>query len=193
MNLKTIKQYGLIEQLFKAHFGDPNIINLYKELATINFDAAADMWELLLSKNIKVVALPQNSAVMVEGVLDTLIKQSQTKTVNYIYDSLPLIKLIYGNNCLAASDNTLSILSGAILSNKIDIADNMLMALRGNTNIDYADRMKAVVEDVFNTYCQNKNTKKPELNRKQKTLLLEFISKVKGPNKLLLEQRIKEL
>jgi len=35
--------------------------------------------------------------------------------------------------------------------------------------------------------------KKCELNRKQSAFLLEYISKIKGPTKMLLTQRIKEL
>jgi hypothetical protein len=53
--------------------------------------------------------------------------------------------------------------------------------------------MRTIVDQVFFTYCEKNGTKKPELTKKQSTLLLEFISKIKGPNKNLLTQRIKEI
>jgi len=191
MNQKQTRKYSLIENIFKSDFGSPMLPSAITELSSICFDTAAEVWEYTLTKNVN--KLPQNSQVMVDLILDVFLKQSTQKTINYIYESLPIVKLIFGGNSLAGTDHTLNILANAIVANKIDIADNMLMALRNNTSIDFNVILKGVVERVFENYCAKNNTKVPVLNRKQKALLLAFVSKIKGPNKLLLEQRIKEL
>jgi hypothetical protein len=53
--------------------------------------------------------------------------------------------------------------------------------------------MRAVVDSAFNQSCVKSQTRVPQFNKKQKALLLEYIEKIKGPNKALLLQRMKEI
>lgn len=193
MNQKQTKQYNLIENIFKVPFGSALAPKLFGELAAINFEISADMWEYVLSQNSNALSNTQNAVLMAEEILDIFTKQSFQKTNNYVCDSLPLIKLIFGQSSVAGTGSTLNLVANIVLANKVEIAETMLSSLRNNSNIDFNEIMKNVVEKVFENYCAKNAVKKPELNRKQKTLLLGFIDKMRGPNKALLQQRIKEL
>ena len=121
------------------------------------------------------------------------VRISETKTRQLFIDSLPLFKLVYQQCASAVTGANLEFLVNLILSAKFDAADEALRCIRANASGDFGDRMRILVDAVFITYCSKHNVKVPILNRKQVHLLLSHIEKVKGPNKTLLMQRIKEI
>jgi len=172
MQAKEYRKYGIIEKILK----DGNSVELLKELATIDFTIAMNMWEYKFFDS--------------EEIFKMFNDLSETKTRQLLIENSPLLKLIYISQL---NETGLKFLVNLILSPKIEIADEILRYIKSNTNINYDDAMMTIVNSVFNTYCEREQVKKCSLNRKQTALLLDYVSKIKGPNKMLLTQRIKEL
>jgi len=124
--------------------------------------------------------------------LDLFMRASESKTKTMFCDSAPLQKLIYSSPS-AVNENIVNFLTSFIINNKLEIADECLNKMRANTNIDFSDAMKTVVDRVFKISCEKNGVRVPVLNKKQKTLLLNYIEKIKGQNKALLLQRMKEI
>ena len=185
MNSKQIRKYELIVRLATIEPKDLNLPALLSELCSIDFQTAFDMWEFILAQG-STVDLVRVPFTMFLGV-------SETKTRQLFCESLPLQKLVYGTTQAATDEPAHSFLVNLILSNKLDTADECLAKLRTNPAIDINIYMRTIVDSVFNIYCARNNVRVPVLNKKQKTILLEHVSKIKGPNKALLTQRLKEL
>jgi len=195
MTQKEIRKYDLIIEIGKTHPADEAIVGLLRELSAIDFTVAFEMWEFVLTRHAATLANQQIAENVSCAVLSMFLAVSESRTKQFLLDNSPLLKLIYSSSATGASGNNLGILTNLILASKIEKADEILkyVSTNKNPNVDYGDRMKAIVDDVFNTYCAKSGAKVPSLNRKQTMLLLEYALKIKGANKNLLVQRIKEL
>jgi len=193
MNSKDIKKYTLIARLVNTKPQSAELLAMLTELAGIDFTTAFEVWEFVLMACQKDLA-NKNIAENIEGkAFDMFVSVSETKTRQLLAASEPLIRLVYGACATTCTGTNLATLTHFILAAKIETADAMLAAVRSNPTGDFGERMRIIVDSVFKTYCESKGVKKCELNRKQSTLLLEYCAKIKGPNKMLLTQRIKEL
>lgn len=193
MNSKDIKKYTLINQILNSQPQEGKTSELLAELAGIDFNVAFEVWEYMLSAFQKNLS-DQGTSINIESKLFALFASlSETKTRQLLAASDPLVKLIYGACETSCTGLNLATLTSFILSAKLDVAEVALTAVRSNPTGEFGERMRIIVDSVFRTYCETKGVKKCELSRKQSTFLLEHIAKIKGPNKMLLTQRIKEL
>jgi len=193
MNAKEIRKYVLIGKIINSKPQDAELPTWFAELAQTDFTTAFEVWEFMLlgfSKDLADIMIATNIETQVFQIFAV---QSETKTRQLLSASDPLIRLIYGACATSCTSANLATLVHFILSAKLECADVALAAIRSNTTGDFGERMRIIVDSVFKTYCESKGVKKCELTRKQSALLLEYIGKIKGPNKMLLTQRIKEL
>ena len=195
MNAKELKKYDLIVKIGNSLPEEVGVVSMLGELAGIDFQAAVEMWEYMLTTYASDLARESVALSLESHVFATLNGKSEAKLRATLGEMGPLCKLIYTNCATAATGGNLGYLAGLILASKIEQAGEILklVAANKNTNMDYGDRMKLIVDEVFSVYCAKNGAKVPSLNRKQTMLLLEFCLKIKGANKNLLVQRIKEL
>jgi len=193
MNSKDIKKYGLIAQIVNTKPESAELITMLTELTNIDFTTGFEVWEFILTACQKDLGKPEIAKNIEAKAFEMFLNASETKTKQLLIASDPLMRLVYGSCATSCTGVNLSMLTQIILAAKIEAADVMLAAVRSNTTGDFGERMRIIVDNVFKTYCESKGVKKCELNRKQSALLLEYCAKIKGPNKMLLTQRIKEL
>ncbi|MDR0462148.1 MAG: hypothetical protein LBG88_02315 [Christensenellaceae bacterium] len=179
MNAKTTRKYELIT---KIAGNDTNTAYYLSELCDIDFATAFEMWEYALSLG---------KDIVVPG-FDIFEKASEMKMRQLFCESIPLQKLIYSSKS-ARAPQAMNFLCNLILSAKLDAAHECLAKLLTNGHMDFGNSMKLVLDTLFAMYCKKNNVKVPVFTKKQKELLVGFIEKVKGPNKALLLQRMKEL
>jgi hypothetical protein len=111
-----------------------------------------------------------------------------------VLSSSPLSKLVYGVSPSGCTGASLTFLASLIVASKISEAEEILKNVKNNPTGDFSDRMKSVVDKVFELSMNKTGAKKATLNHKQTILLFDFVSKMKsGPTKNLLTQRLKEL
>ena len=192
MTAKDIKKYNLICTIASAE-ADLKLVGYFTELSGIDFTTAFEVWEYKMGLCQNELGKPEVALSLEERVFAMFMNTSETKTRQLFLESLPLFKLVYGTSLTSATGCNLAFLTGLILSSKINEADEALRCMKSNITGDFGERMRAVFESVINTYCAKAGVKKAELNKKQKTLLLDYIGKIKGSNKAVLTQRIKEL
>ena len=195
MNAKELKRYELIIALGAGQVGGGEFFSNINELVKNDYATAFEMWEYLMTVNTNKLGDPGFAAVLESGMFQLLFGTSESKFRQLIAGNSQLLRLIYAQSATAGSGTNLSYLTSLVLGSKIDAADEILklVAVNKSPNMDFGARMQAIIDDVFNTYCAKNNAKVPNLNRKQTMMLLEYVLKIKGPNKNLLVQRIKEL
>jgi len=194
MNTKDIKKYNLIGQIINTKPDDKSITLLFSELINIDFNTAFEVWEYILHTHQSRLGEGEVATILESILFELFNVNSETKTKALLLESSTLIRLIY-TSATAVSGANLEFLVNLILSPKVNLAEEFLRAIKANNspNLDYGNVMRILIDSIFTTYCQREGVMKCSLNKKQSTLLLDYISKIKGPNKLLLTQRIKEL
>ncbi len=181
MNNKEIRKYDLMVQI-----GNQGGASALKELATIDFTMAIDLWEYKLIKDI--------NAFAGEDIFNILESVSESKLRAAVLGNPALLKLIYGSSEDSCTGANLQFLASLIVASKINEAEDILKMVKNNPTGDFAERMHAVVDAVFALSMGKTGTKKATLNHKQTILLFDFVSKMKtGTTKNLLTQRLKEL
>ena len=193
MNTKTQQKYNLIIEIAGADANTTNLTAKFEELLGNDYQIAFDMWEYTLSKYQTDLADPKFCMIYEQNLFKMFSLAGDTKFRTCLCESLPMLKLVYGQCTSAGTGHNLAFIVNLVLSNKIEDADEILRAMKNNANIDFNERLKDVVDKVFLEYCARNDVRVPVLNKKQKTLLMDYISKIKNPNKALLTQRIKEL
>jgi hypothetical protein len=193
MNSKDIKKYSLLSSVLSDGRSLEGIVSDITELGTIDFSCAFEVWEYILGKRSGSLDDVTVCALIEGRLFEMFVSLSEGKTRQFFTESLPLNKIVYTLCASSCTGANLRFIAGLVLSTKLTSAEEALRCVRANQNGDFGERMKSVLDEVFALYCERNQTKKPELNKKQSTMLLDFISKIKGPNKNLLTQRIKEL
>ena len=179
MTLKTARKYELIAKIATS---DEGFAKHLRELCDIDYDTAFDMWEFALNRGADVIA---------EGItFFNSVSESKFRTM--FCENLSTQKALFAHKGAGASESV-KFLASLIIANKLEVADDCLNRVRANTHLDFNDTMRAVQEAAFSGYCQKNGVKVPVFNKKQRDLLLEHVNKIKGANKALLLQRMKEL
>ena len=82
-----------------------------------------------------------------------------------------------------------------MVSNKADIVDGILKLVAKNEamGISFGEYMIKFLDRFFIEVMKKNAQRKVELNRKQSTLLLSTVQKVKGDERAMLVQRVKEV
>jgi len=153
------------------------------ELCAIDFDTAFETYEYAILRG--------NTEIISSG-LELFLKQSEMKTKSLFYDNAQLQKLIF-TSAKVMDKVVMNFLAGLVNSNKLDTAGECMTKMRGTTAVDFGDAMRYLVDCVFAQSCAKNGTHIPTLNTKQKALLCDHIEKIKGPNRALLLQRMKEI
>ena len=178
MNQKQMRRYELIADLAVGADAEKCLA----ELCANDFSAGFEAWEFALARGIKCA---------VSG-LRVFLAASESRAKTLFCDNLPLQKLLF-NSPEAGESAVLDFLASILLSTKIETADECLSRLRGNTALDFNETMRAFLDIAFAQYCKKNDVRVPQFNRKQRDLLISHINKIKGPNKALLLQRLKEI
>lgn len=180
---KEIRKYDLIVEI-----GTNGGAERLRELAGIDFAAAVDMWEYMLSKDTQAFG---------DADVFALLEDVSAKNLRGFLSgatAAQLLKLIYGGSRSSCTGANLRYLCDLIIGSKIDSAEEILRLVRSNPTGDFNERMNAVVDKVFELSMAKNGTGRATLNHKQTILLFDFISKMKsGAVKNLLTQRLKEL
>ena len=194
MTAKEMKKYALILQIGNTDPAAPSLRELFRELAGIDFSSAFDMWTYMMSTYVSRLSEINVSTNLEGGVFATFLAVSETKTKQLLSDNAVVLKLIYTCCATSTTNANLNYIVSLIVASKIEAADQILTLIGQNKTpgADFGTRMKNIIDCVF-VASTKPGSRIPSLNRKQTMLLLEHTLKIKGPNKTLLSQRIKEL
>ena len=192
MNSKELRKYALVLEIGKSAATDGRVVSLFEELARNDFQTAVEMWEYMLTTYSAHLSSPDVAEILEGKVFETFSNVSDARLKSTLGNNPQLLKLIY-SSVTAGSGGNLAYITSLVMGGKIDAAGEILKLVSLNKTPDYNTRMQAIVDDVFEAGCRKSGTRVPSLNRKQTMLLLEYALKMKGPQKNIMSQRIKEL
>jgi hemerythrin superfamily protein len=197
--LKFLQNFG---ELAKADPKDPTQIK-DKLLAMIKlkFEDGVLAWEYLIRTHYNTYSKDKELAKFIgDDLLNVFYGYHINKTINAISDEdVPWItEFVFEYNPLVDTGLVKHLIFEACTSNnndKLKQAKVWLEHIASNRNIKFGDYLKMLTEHAIAEHIKSLSTKTKNMPfpKKQAALLLEFIDKVKGPQKALLTQRIKEI
>ncbi|MCL2755565.1 MAG: hypothetical protein FWE45_00755 [Firmicutes bacterium] len=193
MNAKELKKYNLVIQIGNTDPSSPQMVALFAELSGNDFQTAFEMWEYVMSLHADKLSREQFALNLEREIFNSMMVRSESRTKQLLGESMPLLKLIYNQSATSATAGNLAYLTSLVVASKLDDAGEIMKFIVTNKSTDFAERMRAILDDVFEASCKKSGLRVPSLNRKQQMFLLEYALKVKGPSKNVLAQRIKEL
>lgn len=173
------------------------ILPFFKTVLKIDFDAFTNCWEFFLVKHEKLLSKPEFNKIFTYDILNIACEKNYQKTVKSILGVPVISKALYFFSEYSATGNAFEILESLLLTQKVTDAEVLMKHLQKNTTVKtgFGENMVQLVEKLFFDILKKQGnvSKKVELPRKLRTLLTDYIAKIKGPERALLEQRIREI
>lgn len=199
MNTKLIKYY---DKIFEFGRVDPlsepeKVYDFFNYMLDYSFEQAGEIWEYLLESKKSALQSSQVVISLVDKVLLLFAEKSEQKTIKLLIENTVIRTAVYQLSANADSKFTLSIICNILLSSKMDTSEDFLKVLQKNTVIKngFAGAMKKIINSVIET-LRIKAAEKDipvKMQKKLSTLLLSYVSKIKGAHKAVLTQKIKEV
>jgi hypothetical protein len=195
MNAKTMKLYEILIKYTENDFlskkqAAPAFVN---DLLALDFDSGLDGIYYMFTHMEKLFEFDSVRDALTNDFFEKLCRQNKTKTVKTLLGSPVLVKGFYTLNGKAYEGETLDALTALLLQGKTAEAEALLRALAKNEYAAFGGGMKTVVEEYLLRLKEKQGVPVPSVPKKTAALLQEFIDRIKGPEKPLLTQRLKEL
>jgi hypothetical protein len=196
MDAKQLKFLQLFSELSRIPTLEPD--SLARGIAPIiklDFGYGIDVWEYYArAYDDTIAANLALSTYFGNDLLAVFYEQSPPKTIATLTDVDSIAKLVLCHNPLVQSGLVLDIVLSSISGGKLELAEFCLSHLQKNTHIQFDAYIKTVVEHMIRDAIRKaEGNRKVQLPKKQTALLLSFIQRLRGQNKSMLEQRIKEV
>lgn len=199
MNAKLIKYY---DEIFDFGKVDPlsqpdKMYDFFTYMLDYSFDQAGEIWEYLLESRKSALQSSQVVISLVDKVLALFAAKSEQKAAKLLIENSVIRTAVYQLSSKADSDFNLSVICNILLGSRIEASEDFLKVLQKNTAIknEFAGAMKKIIDNVIDSLrikAAGKNTP-VKMQKKLAALLMSYVSKIKGPTKAVLTQKIKEV
>lgn len=194
MNAKDLKFLELFEAFVNINYLEDatGVEKLFNKFIALDFDDGLKMWEYLATtKGTELNKNTRFATLMGYNIFNKFYTKTPTKCIKAMIADINLRKVVFTYSPMAGKENAFNILVNLVVGAKIKEADDFFKALIKNEHINLGETLKLVIEQIF-VELLKKDPTKISMNKKQSELLITYVRKIKGDEKALLEQRIKE-
>ena len=199
MDAKTKKIFSGIFKTAQTDFdGDvKSLTDGICETMETDFETGIRLWEFCLEKFEKpYLADSAVNCALSAAVFDRIAdKFGESKAIKTLLENNALKKAFLMQSDSLGDYHFVEICVNFLVAQKTEELDEMFRLMQKNTisRQTYGQTMKRITERFFDVLAQKHGVKNFRLSKKQIQILTEHIEKIKGPEKALLLQRIKEL
>lgn len=164
------------------------------ELAAFDYGAAVTVWEFFLTESDSALGRSDYAELLIDKTEKLMENVSASKFVRALSESAALRGAIYRRSATALTrSETIGYEVQFVLGGKFSESEDVLKnAMKNNGGAEYGKFLAAVVDRIIIELVK-KNPAKPSFPKKLATHILEYADKIKGPEKALIAQRIREL
>ncbi len=196
MNTKTVKHYEILNEFFGSDMLKAPVVDKYfGALLKLDYAKAEELWEYMLIRNDGDLGNSAFSALYVDRVYGIFNASSSARTVKTILE-VPVIERAVFQFSPAVSDGELFTLPvNLLVANKTDAVDGILKLVCKNEAMkpSFGEYMIKFLDRFFIEMMKKDVQRRVRLNNKQSALLLSTVQKVRGDERAMLVQRIKEV
>lgn len=196
MNAKQIKQYEILSEFFNSDMLKAAAVDKYfGAMLKLDYGYSEDLWEFMLIRNDADLKNAAFSTLYVDRIFGLFGKANAAKIQKTVTDRTVIMRAVFGFSPSADKGEMFNIPINLLLSNKVDTVDAIFKNVIKNEfmSLSFGKYMLEFLDKFFIEVMKKNASRKVELNRKQSALLMGYAQKVKGDEKAMLVQRIKEI
>ncbi len=196
MNTKQIKQYEILSEFFNSDMLKQAAVDKYfGAMLNLDYGAAEDLWEFMLIRNDADLKNLVFAKLYVDRIYELFLKANATKVQKTLIDRPVVSRAVFSFSPTADKGELFAMPINLLVANKVDIVDGIFKNVIKNDAMksSFGQYMLEFLDKFFIEMMKKNAQRKVELNRKQSTLLMSYAQKVKGNEKAMLIQRIKEI
>ena len=196
MNTKQIKQYEILSEFFNSDmFKQAAVDKYFGAMLNLDYGAAEDLWEFMLIRNDADLKNLVFAKLYVDRIYELFLKANAAKVQKTLIDRPVVNRAVFSFSPTADKGELFAMPINLLVANKVDIVDGIFKNVIKNDAMksSFGQYMLEFLDKFFIEMMKKNAQRKVELNRKQSTLLMSYAQKVKGNEKAMLIQRIKEI
>ncbi|MCH5164834.1 MAG: hypothetical protein J1G01_00335 [Clostridiales bacterium] len=196
MNSKQLKHYEILNEFFTSDFLKQAAVDKYfGAMLKLDYTYAEDLWEYMLIRSdadLKNIAVAK---LYVQHVFELFLSNASAKVLKTVTDRAVIQRALFEFSPTADEGEAFDIPVNLLVANKVDLVDSILKHVSKNSmmNASFGSYMIKFLDKFFIEMMKKNPQRKVELNRKQSALLMSTVQKVKGDEKAMLVQRVKEV
>lgn len=196
MNAKLIKRYEILSEFFNSDMMKAAAVDKYfGAMLKLDYSYAEELWEFMLIRNDADLKNPVFAGLYVDRIFGMFLKANAPKVQKTLIDNAVIARAVFGFSPTADKGELFTIPINLLVANKVDIVDGIFKNVMKNELMkpSFGQYMIEFLDKFFIEVMKKNAGRKVELNRKQSTMLMSYAQKVKGDEKAMLVQRIKEI
>ena len=196
MNAKQVKQYEILNEFFTSDILKPAAVDKYfGAMLKLDYTFAEDLWEYMLIRNDAELKNTAVAKLYIDRVFGLFFAASSAKALKTINDRAVIQRAVFGFSLSAHDGELFNLPVSLLVANKVDAVDGILKHVAKNEamKLSFGEYMIKFLDKVFIEAMKKSAQHKVELNRKQSALLMSYAQKVRGDEKAMLVQRVKEV
>lgn len=196
MNAKQIKHYEILSEFFNSDMLKPAAVDKYfGDILKLDYAYAEDLWEYMLIRNDADLKNPAFASLYIDRVFSLFYKVAEAKALKTIVDRPVIGRAVFSFSPLVTDGEIFNLPVNLLVANKVDTVDGILKNVAKNEAMkaSFGEYMIKFLDKFFIEVMKKNTQRKVELNRKQSALLMAHVQKVKGDERAMLVQRVKEV
>ena len=196
MNGKQIKHYELLSGFFSSDTLKAAAVDKYfGEMLKLDYALAEDLWEYMLIRSDSDLKNQTIATLYIDRVYGIFEKAASAKLIKTVTDRAVINRAVFGFSAVCDSGSMFDIPVNLLVANKVDVVESIFKNVSKNDAMSssFGAYMIKFLDKFFIEMMKKSPQRKVELNRRQATLLMSYVQKVKGDEKAMLVQRVKEV
>ena len=196
MNTKQIKQYEILYEFFGSDMLKPAAVDKYfNAMLKLDYGFAEDLWEVMLIKNDADLKNPAVAKLYIDRVFGLFLAVGTARAVKTATERAVIANALFRFSPTTSEGELFALPVNLLVANKVDAVDAMLKLVAKNEAMkpSFGEYMIAFLDKFFIEMMKKNAQRRVELNRKQSALLMAHVQKVKGDERAMLVQRVKEV
>ena len=196
MNAKQVKYYEIVSGFFASDIFNTAVVNKYfGDLLKLDYSLAEDLWEFMLIRNDSDLKNPAVASLYIEKLYNMFVAANAAKAAKTVVDRPVILRAVFRFSPAAAKGDLFMLPVNLLASNKVDMADAILKQVMQNEAMkpSFGQYMIDFLDRLFIEITKKDAQRRVKLNTKQSQLLLSTVQKVKGDERAMLVQRVKEV
>lgn len=196
MNAKQVKHYEILSEFFGSDIVKQAVVDKYfNQLLKLDYSLAEDLWEYMLIRNDADLKNSAVAALYIDRVFSLFMSANSAKALKTIVDRPVISRAVFQFSPTADKGELFSAPINLLVANKVDVVDGILKLVSKNEAMkpSFGGYMINYLDKFFIEMMKKNAQRRVELNRKQSTMLMGQVQKVRGDEKAMLVQRVKEV
>ncbi len=196
MNAKTVKYFEIISEFFASDYlKSPAVDKYFGDLLKHDYTAAEDLWEFMLIRHDADLNNPAFAALYIDRVFSLFFKFNSAKAIKTITERAVIERAVFAFSATADKGEFFSLPINLLVAGKVDTVDSIFKHVVKNTAMSssFGAYMIAYLDRFFIEMMKKDAQRKVKLNAKQTALLSSTVQKVRGDERAMLIQRVKEV